>query len=99
MRMGPLGFVMLKKCIAGVGGTREDQVFLVVPDAAMFGSHVPITLDTSTIWRVINVIKVRELDKLSTPWATSKLVTQLSLQKVEVNVQLWDNVATNPLTH
>ena len=36
-----LRFIMLKTCIAGVGGYREDQVFLVVPDASTFRSHVP----------------------------------------------------------
>ena len=94
MRTGPLGFNMLKTYIAGVGGYKEDQVFLVVADASMFGSHVPIILGTSTIRRVINIIKESEMDKLSTSWATAKLVTQLSLWKVEVNVQLWDKVAT-----
>ena len=97
MRTGPLGFVKLETCIAGVGGYREDQVFLVVPDASAFGSCVPIILGTSTIGRVINVIKESEMDELSTPWATAKLVTQLSLQKVEVKEQLWDDVATKPI--
>ena len=76
MRTGSLGFVMLKTCIAGVGGYREDQVFLVVPDASTFGSCVPpIILGKPTIGRVINIIKESEMDKLSTPWATAKLAT------------------------
>ena len=95
--MGPMGFIMLETCIAGVGGYREDQVFLVVPDASTFGSHVPVILGTSTIGRVINIIKESEMDELSTSWATAKLVTQLSLWKAEVKKQLWEDVATKPI--
>ena len=62
MKMGSLEFVMLETCIAGVGGYREDHVFLVVPDTSAFGSHVPIILGTSTIRRVINIIKESEMD-------------------------------------
>ena len=97
MRMGSLGFVMLKTCIAGVHGYREDQVFLVIADASAFGSHVPIILGTSTIGRVINIINESKMDELSTPWTTAKLVTQLSLWKAEVKEQLWDDVATKPI--
>ena len=75
MKMGPLGFIMLEMCIAGISGYREDQVFLVVSDTSTFGSHVSIMLGMSTIRRVINVIKESEMDKLSIPWATAKLVT------------------------
>ena len=66
---------MFKTCITGVGGYREDQVFLVVPYTSAFGSCVPIILGTSTIWRVINVIKESEMDGVSTPWVNAKLVT------------------------
>ena len=97
MKMGPLGFVMFQTCIAGVSGYREDQVFLVVPDATTFGNHVPIILGTSTIRRVINVIKESEMDVLSMPWATTKLVTQLSLWKADVKEQLWEGMATKPI--
>ena len=95
--MGPLGFVMLGTCIAGVSGYREDQDFQLVPDGSAFGNCVPIILCTSTIGRVIIIIKESEMDELSTPRATAKLATQLSLQKAEVNEQLWDNVATKPI--
>ena len=97
MRTGPLGFVMLETCIAGVSGYRKDQVFLMVPDASAFGSHVPIILGTSTIGGGLNIIKESEIDELSTPWATAKLATQLSLWKAEVKEQLWGDVATKPI--
>ena len=95
--MVPLGFIMLKTCVTGVSGYRKDQVFLVVPDTSVFGSPVPIILGTSTIGRVITVIKESEMDGLSTPWVIAKLVTQLSLQKVEAKGQLWKDVATAPI--
>ena len=97
MKTGPLGFVMLKTCIASVSGYWEDQVFLVVPDTSTFGSHVPIILGTSTIGGVINVIKERDMDELSIPWAAAKLATWLSLWRVEVKGQLWKDVATMPI--
>ena len=95
--MGPLEFVMLKTSIAGVIGYREDQIFQVVPDTSAFGNHVPVILGTSTIRRVINIIKESEMDGLSTPWATAKLATQLSLQKAEIKEQLLEDVATKPI--
>ena len=95
--MGPLGFIMLEMCIAGVGSYREDQVFLVVLDTSTFGSCVPIILGTSTIRGVINIIKESEMDELSIPWATAKLTTKLSLWKVEVSKELWKGVVTKPI--
>ena len=97
VKTGPLGFIMLKTCVVGVCGYREDQVFLVVPDTSTFGSCVPIILGTSTIRRVINIIKESEMDELSTLWSATKLVTQLSLQKAEVIEQLQNSVATKPI--
>ena len=95
--MVPLGLVMLKTGIIGVGGYREDQVFLVVPDTSAFGNHVLIILGTSTIRRVITVIKKSEMDGLSTPWVTTKLATQLSFWKMEAKGQLWEGAATVPI--
>ena len=95
--MGPLGFIMLKTCIAGVSGYREDHIFLMVSDTSTFRSHVPIILGTFTIRRVITIIKESEMDELSIPWATAKLATQLSLWKAEVSEELWKGVATKPI--
>ena len=46
---------------------------------------------------MINIIKESKMDEISTPWATTKLVTQLSLWKTEVKEQLWEDVATKPI--
>ena len=58
---------------------------------------MPIILGTSTIGRAINAIKESKMDELSTPWPTAKLVTQLSLWKVEAKEQLWDDEATKSI--
>ena len=97
MKMGPLGFVIPKTCIAGVGGYKEDQVFLVALDTSAFRSLVPVILGTSTIGKLINVINKSEMDELSIPWATTKLVTQLSLWKGEVKEQLQKDVTTKSI--
>ena len=48
----------------GVWGYDEDQVALVISDPTNFGSRVPVTLGTSAINRIINVIKESEIDEL-----------------------------------
>ena len=61
-----------------VAGYEEDVVFLVVPDGSNFGKRVPIVIGTCTLAHVINVIKESEMDQISTPWVTLRLVQLLS---------------------
>ena len=60
----PLGYVIIKVQV-GVQGYDKDQVALVVSDSTIFGSQVLVTLGTSTINWIINVIKESEIDALS----------------------------------
>ena len=76
----PLGFVILHVQVWGITGYDEDTVFLVVPDESEFGWRVPLVIGTCTIGRIINVIQESEIDHLSTPWATARVVRLLSCQ-------------------
>ena len=59
----------------------EDVVFLVVPNESEFGQRVPLVIGTCTIGRIINVIRESEIDHLSMPLATVRMVQLLSCQK------------------
>ena len=60
-----LGYIIIRVQVEGIGGYDEDQVALVIPDSTGFGSQVPVTLGTSTVNQIINVIKKSEINELS----------------------------------
>ena len=45
----------------GVWGYDEEESALVIPDSTGFGSQVPVTLGTSIINQIINMIKESEI--------------------------------------
>ncbi len=67
------GYVVMRVRVEGVAGYDEDQVALVTPDSTEFGKRVPIILGTPTIDRVLQVVKEGEIDKLATPWASTRM--------------------------
>ena len=74
----PLGFVILHVQVQEITGYDEDIVFLMVPDESEFGQRVPLVVGTCTIGRIINIIQESEIDHLSMPWATARMVQLLS---------------------
>ena len=76
-----LGFVILHVQVWEIAGYDEDIVFLVVPDESEFGCRVPLVIGTCTIGWIINIIWESEIDHLSMPWATARMVQLLSCQK------------------
>ena len=56
-------------------------VFLVVPDESEFSHKVPLVIGTCMISCIINVIQESEIDCLSTPWATVRMMQLLSCWK------------------
>ena len=76
-----LSFVILRVQVREIAGYDEDVVFLVVPDESEFGQMVPLVIGTCTIGRIISVIQESEIDRLSMPWATSRMVQLLFCQK------------------
>ena len=77
----PLRFIILHVQVNEITGYDEDVVFLVVPDKSKFGHRVPLVIGTCRIGRIINVIRESEIDQLSMPWATARMVQLLSCQK------------------
>ena len=77
----PLSFVILHVQVWEIMGYDEDVVFLMVPDESEFSRRVPLVIGTCTIGRIINVIQESEIDCLSMPWATARMVQLLSCWK------------------
>ena len=77
----PLRFVILHVQVWEIAGYDEDDVFLMVPDESKFGHRVPLVIGTCMIGLIINIIQESEIDHLSMPWATARMVQLLSCQK------------------
>ena len=65
----PTGFVLMNVKVPCVQGYDEDQVALVMDDLGM--TECPVILGTSTLYRVMEVIKESEISKLAVPWSSS----------------------------
>ena len=52
-------------------GYNEDQIAIVLDDSAV--GHCPVILGTPTLYRVMQVIKEDEINRLATPWAASRI--------------------------
>ena len=65
----PTGFVLMNVKVPCVQGYNEDQVTLVMDDPGM--TECPVILGTSTLYRVMEVIKESEISKLVVPWSSS----------------------------
>ena len=83
-RTSMLDFVILHIQVQEIAGYDEDVVFLVVADESEFGQRVPLVIGTCTIGRIISVIWESEIDHLSMPWATVRMVQLLSCWKSTV---------------
>ena len=91
----PIGFVLMNVKVPCVQGYDEDQVALVMDEPDM--SECPVILGTSTLYRVMEVIKESEISKLAVPWSSSRISwlmwdVMARLAKVVVN-----DVANKPI--
>ena len=77
----PLRFIIMCMQVQKIAGYDEDVVFFLVPDESKFSRRVPLVIGTCTIGWIINVIWESEIDHLSTPWATARMVQLLSYWK------------------
>ena len=68
----PTGFVLMNVKVPCVQGYNEDQVALVMDDPVM--NECPVILGTSTLYRVMEVIKESEISKLAVPWSSSRIL-------------------------
>ena len=80
--MSPLSFIILCMQVWEITGYDEDIMFLMVPDESEFSWRVPLVIGTCTIGQIIKVIQESEIDHLSMPWATARMVQLLSCQKI-----------------
>ena len=83
----PLDYIIIRVQVEGVWGYNEDQVALVIPDSTGFGSWVPVTLDTSTINQIINMIKESEIDELLVSLNGSRIAWLLACQWAGLSIQ------------
>ena len=67
----PEGFVIMNVWVPCVRGYNEDQIAIVLEDPEM--KDCPVVLGTSTLFRVMEVIKESEISELAVPWANSRL--------------------------
>ena len=65
----PTGFVLMNVKVPCIQGYNEDQVTLVMDDPGM--TECPVIIGTSTLYRVMEVIKESEISKLAVPWSSS----------------------------
>ena len=92
----PIGFILMNIKVPCVWGYDEEQVTLVMDDPEM--SECPIILGTSTLYRVMEVIKESEISKLAVPWSSSRiswLMWDVASRHGQVVV---NDVANKPIT-
>ena len=74
----PLGYIIQVQ-VDGVWDYNEDQIALVIPDVSNFAARVPIILGTPTISWIVNVMKEKEIDTLTTPLVNASVAHLLSV--------------------
>ena len=67
----PTRFVLMNVKVPCIQGYDEDQVTLVMDDPGMV--ECPVILGTSTLYRVMEVIKESEISKLAILWSLSRI--------------------------
>ena len=77
-----LGYIVIQVQVVGVQGYDKDQIALVIPDLSNFVAQIPVILGTSTISKVINVMKEVEIDALAMPWANARVAHLLSVHRM-----------------
>ena len=69
----------------GVKGYDKGQVVLVIPDLTTFGVRVLVTLGTSTINQIVNIIKESERDELSISLSGLRISHLLARHQAELS--------------
>ena len=92
----PIGFVLMNVKVPCVWGYDEDQVALVMDDAEM--SECPIILGTSTLYRVMEVIKESEISKLAVLWSSSRISWLMQDVTAKLGQVVINDVANKPIT-
>ena len=91
----PIGFVLMNVKVPCVWGYDEDQVALVMDDPEM--SECPVILGTSTLYRVMEVIKESEISKLDVPWSSSQISWLMWDVTAKLDQVVVNDVANKPI--
>ena len=91
----PTGFVLMNVKVPCVQGYDEDQVALVMDDPGM--TECPVILGTSTLYRVMEVIKESEISKLAVPWSSSRISWLMWDVAARLGQVVVNNVANKPI--
>ena len=87
----PEGFVMMNVQVPCVKGYNEDQIAIVMEDPGL--KDFQVILGTATIYRVMEVIKEREISELAVPWASSRLSWLMRDVHAQMSQVVVDDVA------
>ena len=91
----PTGFVLMNVKVPCVQGYDEDQVALVMDDPGM--AECPVILGTSTLYRVMEVIKESEISKLAVPWSSSRILWLMRDVTARLGQVVMNDVANKPI--
>ena len=91
----PTGFVLMNVKVPCVQGYDEDQVALVMDDPGM--TECPVILGTSTLCRVMEVIKESEISKLAVPWSSSRISWLMWDVTAKLGQVVINDVANKPI--
>ena len=91
----PTGFVLMNVKVPCVQGYDEDQVALVMDDPGM--TECPVILGTSTLYRVMEVIKESEISKLVVLWSSSQISWLLQDVTARLGQVVVNDVANKPI--
>ena len=93
--MEPTGFVLMNVKVPCIQGYDEDQVALVMDDPGMV--ECPVILGTSTLYRVMEVIKESEISKLAIPWSSSRISWLMRDVMAKMGRVVMNDVANKPI--
>ena len=91
----PIGFVLMNVKVPCVWGYDEDQVALVMDDPDM--SECPVILGTSTLYRVMEVIKESEISKLAVLRCSSRISWLMRDVMARLGQVVVNDVANKPI--
>ena len=91
----PTGFVLMNVKVPCVQGYDEDQVALVMDDPGM--TECPVILGTSTLYRVMEVIKESEISKLAVPWSSSQISWLMQDVTARLGQAVMSDMAIKPI--
>ena len=91
----PTGFILMNVKVPCVQGYDGDQVALVMDDPGM--TECPVILGTSTLYRVMEVIKESEISKLAVPWSSSQISWLMRDVTARLSQVVVNDVANKPI--